>query len=79
MISIPLLLFFGPWMLIFLLASIGFNIWALIVSERQGFVRSNQIRRAYEPQRHFNAAQVFTVVLCIMAQLGIGIYVVLVA
>lgn len=76
-ITILLVLILGRWMLIGLLASIAFNVWALTVSERQGFVRSNQIRRAYEPQRHFNSAQVIAVVLYIMLQIALGAYVLL--
>ena len=60
----------GPWFLFLVAASLLFNVWALIVSERRGFVRSNQIRRAFEPNRHFNAAQVFIVSALIMIQLA---------
>ncbi len=72
--SILLLFLLGRWALILLVLSVGFNIWSLLVSERRGFVRSNQIRRAHEPQRHFNAAQVLAVLAYIMIQIGAGTY-----
>ena len=33
--------------------------WALWRSDRKGFIRSRQMRRAHEPQRHFSPGMVF--------------------
>lgn len=79
LLSIGLVLAFGHWSFAVLVLSVGYNIWALIISERHGFVRSSQLRRAYEPERHFNAAQVLTVVVYVMAQFGVGAYALLTA
>ena len=40
-----------------------------------GFVKSRQIRRAYEPPRHFNGFQVLIVLLLVMAEFALGAYV----
>ena len=60
-----------------LLVSIGLNVWAIVRSEQEGFVRTRQARRAYEPPRHLNGAQMMILVLLVMAELGIGIHAVL--
>lgn len=74
LVSIGLVLALDSWVFVVLTAAIGFNVWALIVSERHGFVRSTQLRRAFEPERHFNAAQVLAVVAYLMAQVVAGAY-----
>lgn len=69
LLSLGLAFVWGPWFIILIGVSVLFNVWALVVSERHGFVKTNQIRRAFEPNRHFNAAQVFIVSATIMIQL----------
>ena len=59
-------------------SSIGFNVWSIVRSEHCGFVRSRHLRRAYEPARHFNQAQVLIVLLLTMTLCGFGTYVLLV-
>lgn len=76
--SVGLALWINGWAWLLLLGAIALNLWALITSERRGFVRSNQLRRAFEPSRHFNAAQSFTIIVLIMLQVGAGAYVLLV-
>lgn len=73
-LTIVLVLLFGSRMLFLAALSIGLNAWSLVTSERQGFVRSNQLRRAFEPARHFNAAQVLAVVIYIMALVGVVVF-----
>lgn len=74
LLSIVLVLLLGNLLLVLLALSVGYNVWALVVSERHGFVKTNQIRRAFEPERHFNAAQVFVIVVLIMVQVGTAAY-----
>ena len=75
MVTIVLLLLNkAPLYLVLLLVSIAFNSWSLYRSERSGFVRLKEMRRAFEPPRHFNTMQIFTVILCMMAQFGLGLY-----
>ena len=49
--------------------SILCNVAALVRSERQGFVRAQEMRRAYEPARHFNALQTLLIFTIILAQM----------
>jgi len=72
--SVALTLAFGtPWfpLIIFSVLAGAFSIYK---SEKEGFVRSKEIRRSYEPPRHYNSAQVLTVVVLIMAQIGVFAY-----
>ena len=55
--------------------SILYNLWSVIQSERKGFIKTRQIRRAYEPARHFNGFQVLVVLLLVMAEFALGAYV----
>ena len=77
LLSIALVLAVGPSLLFLLLLSALFNLWSVVQSERGGFVKTRQLRRAYEPARHFNVAQVFTVLLLVMAEFGVVTYVLL--
>lgn len=54
--------------------SVAYSIWAIWTSEHGGFVRTRQMRRAFEPQRHFNGVQVLLLLLLIMIQLGLTSY-----
>lgn len=51
--------------------SILFSLGTILVSERGGFVRTRQMRRAYEPARHYNGFQVLALIILIMLQIGI--------
>ncbi len=64
-------------LLIPMMISVVFNIWAVAKSERDGFVKTTQMRRAYEPARHFNIAQVFAILIFVMIQVSLGLYVLL--
>ena len=74
LLSVALVFAADEAFLVLLGVSALFNIWSLFKSERDGFVKSNQIRRAHEPARHFNPAQVAVVVVLVMAQVGLGAY-----
>ena len=43
----------------------------------RGFVKSTQIRRAFEPARHFNGGQVFVLFATLILQAGVAAYVLL--
>ncbi len=73
--GLPLVL--GPWALVLTLASFCFTIWALRRSDGRGFVKSSQIRRAFEPARHFNGAQVFALFVTLVVQAGAAAFVLL--
>lgn len=77
LLSIALVLLLSDLLLLLLALSLVSNVWALVVSERHGFVKTNQIRRAFEPERHFNAGQVLIIVVLIMTQIGTTAYVLL--
>lgn len=77
LLSIALVLVVDQSLLFLILLSILYNLWSVIKSEHSGFVNTRQFRRAYEPARHFNVAQVFTVISLIMAEFGVGVYVLL--
>ncbi len=57
-----------------LIASLLFSVWSIWKSEHSGFVRTKQMRRAFEPARHFNSLQVLTLVVLMMAQVGLASY-----
>ncbi len=73
--ALPLVL--GPWLLLLTLGSFLFSIWALHRSDGKGFVKSTQIRRAFEPARHFNGAQVFVLFGVLVVQAAAAAYVLL--
>ncbi len=58
-----------------LILSILFNVWTLFQSERNGFVRAREMRRAFEPPRHFNRLQVVLITLLVMGQSVVGLVV----
>jgi hypothetical protein len=74
LVSIGLAYMSGKVFLILLGLSIVYNLWALHKSDNEGFVKTNQLRRAYEPLRHFNGVQVLTVLSSLMAQLSFIAY-----
>lgn len=73
--ALPFLL--GPLALVLTLASFLFTIWALRRSDGRGFVKSTQIRRAFEPARHFNGVQTFVLFLTLIVQAGTAAFVLL--
>ncbi len=77
LVSIALPVVFGAPLLVLTLASFLFTIWALRRSDGRGFVKSTQIRRAFEPARHFNGAQVFALFVTLILQAGVAAYVLL--
>jgi hypothetical protein len=73
--ALALLFLTGTPGVILVVASIIASVAAIIISERSGFARTSQLRRAFEPSRHFNSAQVGVLVLLAMAQLTALLYV----
>lgn len=67
-------LLFGKSWIPLVLVSVLLGIGAIYKSEKEGFVKSKEIRRSYEPPRHFNSAQTLTVVTLIMVQIGVCAY-----
>ncbi|WP_456426831.1 hypothetical protein [Rhodocaloribacter sp.] len=57
--------------------SLVMNVWSIIQSERNGFVKAKEMRRAFEPPRHFSGFQILVVVLLILVEVGIGVIVLL--
>lgn len=72
--SSAITLIFGKVWIPLVLASVLLGIGVVYKSEKEGFVKSKEIRRSYEPPRHFNSAQTLTVVLLIMVQIGVCAY-----
>ena len=76
-VSLALLFMLGSILLLLVAASVVFNIWTVIKSDREGFVRSSELRRAHEPARHFNGVQVFVLFSFVIVQVTLGAYVLL--
>ena len=77
LVTLALAFVLHPAWLAAVAASVGFNIWSLVKNERDGFVKTNQARRAYEPARHFNVGQVFLMMALVMIQLAAAAYILL--
>lgn len=60
-----------------ILLSVLFNVWSLWKSDREGFVKSKELRRAYEPARRFGVVQTLVLLGFVMGQIGAGTYVLL--
>ena len=73
--SMALVLGIGESLFFLLPLSILYDLWSVVQSERKGFVKTRQIRRAYEPARHFNGFQVLIVLLLAMVEFALGAYV----
>lgn len=56
-------------------ASMGFATWAIIRSENKGFLRTSQLRRAYEPARRFTPVQTGSLLALVMVQIATVMYV----
>lgn len=74
LLSMTAALLLGPLSLALIVPSSLFNLWCVWKSDRGGFVKSKQLRRAHEPARRFNGLQTFTVLLLLMGQIGLGTY-----
>jgi hypothetical protein len=57
-----------------ILASMAFSIWAIHKSDTTGFIKTSQIRRAFESARHFNMGQVILLFGLLLLQVLIGAY-----
>lgn len=74
--SILMVLIFQKYF--FLIAiSLLFNLWSILQSERNGFVKAKEMRRAFEPPRHFSGFQILILVILIVAEVGVGLLVLL--
>ena len=56
-VGLAIALVAGPVGVAGTVAAMAFTVWLLRRSETHGFVRSGQMRRAFEPERHFNGIQ----------------------
>ena len=56
----------------------GFLIWSLVKSETDGFIKSQGMPRAGDPQREFHPLQSFILLLIAIAQVAVSAYTVLV-
>ncbi len=65
----------GPVGLIAIAAAMAFIGWTLRRSETRGFVRSGQMRRAFEPERHFSGVQTAALFGMLMLQAVVGAFV----
>ncbi|NND71005.1 MAG: hypothetical protein HKN43_05450 [Rhodothermales bacterium] len=72
--SVTLILVSGKDWLPIIGVSIVLAVFSIYKSEKDGFIRSKEIRRSYEPPRHFNSGQVLTIIVLIMAQIGVAAY-----
>ncbi len=68
-ISLALPLVFGPWGVVGVLVSM-----AIHKSDTTGFIRTSQIRRAFESARHFNIGQVILLFGLLLVQVLISAY-----
>lgn len=73
-ISLALPLVFGPWGVVGVLVSMALSIWAIHKSDTTGFIRTSQIRRAFESARHFNIGQVILLFGLLLVQVLISAY-----
>lgn len=64
----------GPAAFATTVASMAFSLGAIWFSEQKGFVRTRQMRRAFEPPRNFNGAQILTIMMVVMVQIGLASY-----
>ena len=72
--SLAICYIWRPFGVIPLLFSVAYSLWAIRTSDTKGFVRSGQMRRAFEPERHFNGLQTMVLMLLLMAQAFVGVY-----
>lgn len=60
-------------------AAIVLQIWMLLINDRKGFIRSREMRRAYEARRHFSILETIVLFLLIMADMLAAAYALLMA
>lgn len=60
-------------------AAIVLQIWILLINDRKGFIRSREMRRAYEARRHFSILETIVLFLLIMADMLAAAYALLMA
>ena len=72
--SLGLLFAVDALSLALLVPSILLNVWSIRKNDQSGFVQSKELRRAYEPARHFSGMQVFVLTGLVMCQVGAGTY-----
>ena len=60
-------------------ASIVLLIAMLLINDRRGFIRSREMRRAYEARRHFSIIETLALFLLVMAAMLSGAYALLMA
>lgn len=75
LVSLGLTVLLGDDVIVLLTVSTAANLAVLYRNEQGGFVRSRELRRAYEPARHLNAAQLITIFFAVVAQCMLGAYV----
>ena len=59
--------------------AIVLQIWMLLINDRKGFIRSREMRRAYEARRHFSILETIVLFLLIMADMLAAAYALLTA
>lgn len=59
--------------------AIVLQIWMLLINDRKGFIRSREMRRAYEARRHFSILETIVLFLLIMADMLAAAYALLMA
>ena len=59
--------------------AIVLQIWMLLINDRTGFIRSREMRRAYEARRHFSILETIVLFLLIMADMLAAAYALLTA
>ncbi len=73
-ISLALPFVLGAWGVVGVIVSMAFSIWAIHKSDTSGFIRTSQIRRAFESARHFNIGQVILLFGLLLVQVLISAY-----
>ncbi len=72
---------FADLPLMVILASVvcahGVIVWALIKSDREGFIKINRMPRAGDPQREFHPVQSFVLMIVAVLQVVLSAYTVL--
>lgn len=63
-----------PFGVLVVLLSLAYTLWAIRTSDTKGFVRTGQMRRAFEPERHFNGLQTGVLMVLMMGQIFVGVY-----
>ena len=63
-----------PFGVLAVLLSVAYSLWTIRTSDTKGFVRTGQMRRAFEPERHFNGLQTLVLMVLLMVQIFVGVY-----